>query len=54
MSLALGVLALPALARDPATSSDPPTAKEMADMIDRPENLVAWRELADRVLARDP
>ncbi len=54
MSLVLGVLTLPALARDPAASSDPPTAEEMAGLIDRPENLVAWRELAERVLARDP
>ena len=54
MSLVLGVLALPALARDPATSSDPPTAEEVAGLMDRPENLVAWRELADRVLDATP
>lgn len=52
--LMLGVLALPALARDPAAGSEPPTAEEVAGLMDRPENLVAWRELADRVLARDP
>ncbi len=50
----LAKLAVPALAEDAGGSSDPPTAQEVSRLIDNPENLVAWRERAARVLARDP
>ncbi len=52
--LALAGLALPALAQGPGGSSAPPTAQEVSRLMDNPDDLVTWRERAEKVLARDP